>query len=181
VIGTRVGYTGGEQTEPTYHDLGNHSESIQIDFDPETITYEKLLRLFRDSHDPTARAWSRQYMSAIFYHGEEQRRLALEWQSQEENRRGKTIRTEIRPAAVFYMAEDYHQKYMLRQYRSLFNEYRAIYPRMIDFVGSTAVARANGYIGGNGSRRQLEADIDRLGLSPAGRKRLLEIYHSRRR
>lgn len=79
------------------------------------------------------------------------------------------------PFSEFYLAEDYHQKYHLRQESALMAEFRAIYPATEDFVASTAVARVNGYVGGYGELATLEEELSLLGLSEAGRQRLLEI------
>jgi len=70
VVRTRVGYTGGSTKNPTYHSLGDHTETVQIDYDPTQISFEELLDVFWDSHRPTQRAWSRQYMAAVFFHNE---------------------------------------------------------------------------------------------------------------
>jgi peptide-methionine (S)-S-oxide reductase len=155
VIRTRVGYAGGTKDNPTYHNLGNHTETIQIDYDPEKISYEKLLEVFWDSHHPTSKPWSRQYMSIIFYHDEEQRRLALESKESEEVRLGSKIFTEIIPFSNFYLAEDYHQKYYLQGVKELKRDFRAVYADTADFVNSTAAARVNGYVGGYGSVEML--------------------------
>ena len=172
---TRVGYSGGQKENPTYRSIGDHSETIQMDFDPTVISYETLLGIFWHEHDPTARAWSRQYMSAIFYHDDIQRKLALETKTLEESRGNKKIHTEILPFEKFYLAEDYHQKYQLRQRRQLMTEFKAMYPRNIDFVNSTAAARVNGYVGGHGRPEDITANMEKLGLSIAGQKRLLEM------
>lgn len=169
-----MGYAGGTKPNPTYHDLGDHSETLQIEFDPERITYKELLSLFWKAHDPTWPAQSRQYRAALFYHGEEQKRLALESREQEQTRHGRAIRTDVLPVPDFYRAEDYHQKYYLRQDRILMGEFRIIYPEARDFTDSTAAARVNGYLAGYGSQASLEADLYILGLSPGGRKRLLD-------
>lgn len=175
VIRTRVGYAGGTKANPTYYSLGDHSETIQIDYDPTQITYRELLNVFWSAHEPTVRPYSRQYASIIFYHDEEQKRLALESLQQEEARRGRKVQTEIVPFSAFYLAEGYHQKYRLRAYRDLLREYTAIYPDLEDFVNSTAVARVNGYLGGYGTSDQLADEIGSLGLSPEGREKLLRL------
>ena len=134
-----------------------------------------MLEVFWDSHHPTAQPYSRQYMSIVFYHNEEQRRLAIESKECEESRSGLSVITEIIPFSEFYLAEDYHQKYYLRQEAGLLKEFRAIYPEIEDFISSTAVARVNGYVGGYGTPETLEKEPNSLGLSEAGNMRLLEI------
>lgn len=175
VVRTRVGYAGGTKENPTYHDLGDHAETIQIDYDPTVVSYEELLDVFWSSHRPTARPWSRQYMSIVFYHNDEQRRLAVETRDREAARVGGEIYTEIVPAAEFTLAEPYHQKYQLRRVPDLMTEFSATYPGDDDFVASTAVARVNGYLGGNGTCEGLREQVDSLGLSAAGSEKLLKM------
>lgn len=175
VIRTRVGYAGGKQKDPTYRSIGDHSETIQIDYDPTRVSYRQLLAVFWHSHNPTRNAWSRQYKSAIFYHNDSQQKLALETRAFEENQRGQKIQTELLPFSNFYLAEDYHQKYSLRGQRELMSEFKAIYPKDVDFVNSTAAARVNGYISGHGTPEEIDAALASLGLSPAGQQRLLGI------
>ena len=161
--------------------MGNHSETIQIDYDPERITYEELLDVFWKSHNPVSRSVSSQYGSVVFYHDDEQRRLAEKTKEREETERGRRLPTEVVPYTEFWRAEDYHQKYRLRGVRELMEEFAAIYPDSKDLVDSTAAARVNGYVGGHGTLEQLEAEIDRLGLSPEGRDRLEEVAQRRLR
>src|SRR5262249_25914037 len=118
--------------------------------------------------------YSRQYMSAVFYHDEQQKETALRTRDREAARRGRNIVTPVVPLTAFYRAEDYHQKYNLRNRRELLREFAAMYPDdPRGFTDSTAAARVNGYLGGNGRLEDLEKEIDRLGLSPAGREALL--------
>jgi peptide-methionine (S)-S-oxide reductase len=170
-----VGYAGGSKANPTYHSLGDHSETIQIDYDPAQISYQELLDIFWSSHSPTARPWSRQYASIIFYHNEEQKRLAEASRDREAAGRGSPIYTEIVPFAQFYLAEAYHQKYQLQQIPALLRELRAIYPRDGDWIDSTAAARINGYLAGYGSLAELRAGIEDLGLSPVAQQKLLDL------
>jgi peptide-methionine (S)-S-oxide reductase len=102
----------------------------------------------------------------------------LETRALEEKRRNKKIQTEILPFDRFYLAENYHQKYQLRRHRQLMAEFKAIYPQNIDFINSTAAARANGYVAGQGKPEQIAENIKSLGLSTAGQKRLLEISNN---
>jgi peptide-methionine (S)-S-oxide reductase len=172
VIRTRVGYTGGTKKNPTYYRLGDHTESIQIDFDPQVISYEELLGLFWRSHDPTRQAWSVQYKAAVYYHDDNQKRLAELTRDREANRLEQRIHTDIEPAGTFYRAEDYHQKYYLRQHGALFGAYQRIYPEIDDLVDSTAVTRLNGYVGGYGTKELLRSEADLLGLDPEVAKKL---------
>jgi peptide-methionine (S)-S-oxide reductase len=180
-VRTRVGYAGGTTKDPTYHNLGDHSETIQIDYDPTQVSYEELLDVFWSSHLPVQQPWSRQYMSIVFYHDEEQKRLAIETRDREAAKLGAEIFTEIVPASEFYLAEPYHQKYRLRQVRDLMGDLRRIYPDDGDFVASTAAARVNGYLGGHGTLETLQAELDSFGLSPAASQKLLDIVAARTR
>ena len=83
------------------------------------------------------------------------------------------VRSRILPVKAFYSAEDYHQKYYLREDRELMGEFSRIYPRVEDFVNSTAAARLNGYSGGYGTLARLEAEIGSFALSEEARKALL--------
>ncbi|MBN2054547.1 peptide-methionine (S)-S-oxide reductase [bacterium] len=173
VIRTRVGYAGGSTGTPTYRNLGDHTETYQVDFDPSIVTYERLLEEFWKSHDPVGRVWSRQYRSVIFFHSEEQRRLAEVTKQAQETRRGRSLNTVIEPFTVFHPAEDYHQKYRLRNERALVSELLAAYPEQRGFMNSTAAARINGFLSGFGDHRRLRREIAEYGLSEAGQELLL--------
>jgi peptide-methionine (S)-S-oxide reductase len=174
VVRTRVGYAGGTTENPAYYSLGDHTETIQIEYDPAVISYEELLNVFWTSHDPSRQPWSRQYMSILFYHDEEQERVAFEVRDRMAAEMGREILTEIVPFSGFYLAEDYHQKYRLQQDSVLEREFRTIYPDPEDFVDSTAAARVNGYLAGYGSLEMLRDELDSLGLSARGRDHLWE-------
>lgn len=171
-----MGYSGGSKNNPTYHNIGDHTEAFQVDFDPAKITYEQLLDIFWASHRPDERPWSRQYMKAVYSHNEAQKRLAEASRDKVAAKIRGQVSTPILPATEFYLAEDYHQKYALRRGApDLLREYEAIYPKLEDLVNSTAVTRVNGYLGGFGSPEVFNAEVDRLGLSPAGRDKLLAL------
>jgi peptide-methionine (S)-S-oxide reductase len=172
VVRTRVGYCGGTLKNPTYHDLGDHSESIQVDYDPAKITFDQILDLIWNSHSPCRTTWSTQYRSAIFYASEGQKKAVLASKARVEEKLGQPVKTTILPLDRFWMAEDYHQKYELRSNGELMKEFAAMYPEAKDFVASTAAARVNAYIAGRGTPEQLKTEIDLLGLSPAGKKQL---------
>ncbi len=175
VIRTRVGYAGGRQDNPDYGHIGDHTETVQVDYDPQRITYNGLLDVFWQSHKPTGRSWSGQYMNAVFFHDDRQRQLAMDSKAAVEKKIGRSVKTEVAPLRTFTMAEDYHQKYILKQHYDLKNDMSRIYPLHRDFVDSTAVARLNGYAGRHGNKDQLAREIDNLGLTDAGKKALSDM------
>ncbi len=170
-----MGYAGGKQENPDYGHIGDHTETVQVDFDPQRITYNELLDIFWQSHKPTSRSWSRQYKNAVFYHDEQQRQAAMASRAAMEKKLGRPVKTDVASLRTFTMAEDYHQKYLLKRSHDLNREMTRIYPIHREFVDSTAVARLNGYAGGNGSKKQLAREIDLLGLTDAGRKALTHM------
>jgi len=124
---TEVGYIGGKTINPTYEqvctDKTGHAEAVQIIYKPQQITYDQLLEVFWNIHDPTQlnRQGSdigTQYRSEIFYHNQEQKKIAEESKKQKQKNLGKKIQTEITPATEFYLAEEYHQKYLKKQGRA---------------------------------------------------------------
>ena len=127
VISTAVGYAGGFTPNPTYREVCSggtgHTEVVQVVFDPTKVSYEALLKVFWESHDPTqgmrqGNDTGTQYRSAIYTHGDAQRRAALAskaaFQSALAERRYGAITTEIAEAGPFYYAEDYHQQYLAK-------------------------------------------------------------------
>ena len=163
VVRTRVGYAGGTTDNPTYHRIGDHSETVQIDYDPALISYAELLDVFWSAHNPRAPSFSRQYRSAIFVHDDKQRRLAEETKKRQQ--KAGRIYTDIEPLSEFYLAEDYHQKYYLRSVGSLMEELKVMYPEERQFVDSTTAARLNGYVGGFGTLEELEGELETFGLT----------------
>jgi peptide-methionine (S)-S-oxide reductase len=173
VIRTRVGYMGGTTADPTYENLGDHTETVQLDYDPTVISYEELLTVFFGGHDCAVGGIKRQYMSVVFFHDAEQERLARETRAALEARLGTAVQTQILPAITFYLAEDYHQKHGLQGYESFMREFRAMYPEFADIVDSTSAARVNGYLYGYGTKGQLRRELGSLGLSEEAQNRLL--------
>ena len=125
VWATAVGYQGGSAARPGYEQVCSgrtgHAETVRVVFDPKAVSYRRLLEVFWESHDPTqgmrqGNDVGTQYRSAIFTHGEEQGRLAEDsrdaYQSALARAGYGAITTEIRPAPVFWYAEDYHQQYL---------------------------------------------------------------------
>jgi peptide-methionine (S)-S-oxide reductase len=126
VVDTAVGYSGGQTLNPTYKDVctdqTGHAEVVQVSFDPAKVSYEKLLELFWQVHDPTqlnrqGPDIGRQYRSAIYFHSPEQEATAKKARAAlgASGRFARPIATEITPAGNFYRAEEYHQKYLQRR------------------------------------------------------------------
>jgi peptide-methionine (S)-S-oxide reductase len=125
VISTTSGYIGGHTQQPTYHEVSaggtGHAEAVQVVYDPQKVSYEKLLEVFWHNIDPTQKDGQfcdhgNQYRTAIFYHDETQKQLAEASKAELQKTRpfeGEIV-TEIVPAGEFYPAEDYHQDYYLK-------------------------------------------------------------------
>ena len=124
VLATAVGYEGGAKERPSYRDVctdtTGHAEVVEVDFDNEKISYEALLDIFFEMHDPTTLNrqgpdWGTQYRSAVFYHSPEQEATAkakIEQLTNEGRFKPKRIVTKVEPAQTFWRAEEYHQKYL---------------------------------------------------------------------
>jgi len=113
-VDTRVGYAGGTTIDPVYHHMGDHTETIQIDYDPAVVTYDELLDIFWSEHNPSRREHSRQYRSVILY-GSEEERAAAEASRARVVQRAGWVGTAIEPLGVFTLAEEYHQHYYQKQ------------------------------------------------------------------
>jgi len=129
VVETAVGYAGGTLANPTYREVcegdTGHAEVVYMKFDPTKVSYEKLLDLFWKNHNPTSLNfqgpdYGSQYRSVIFYYGKNQKEIAEKSKEKlaQSGRFTKPIVTEITEARTFWPAEEYHQKYLLKQGRS---------------------------------------------------------------
>jgi peptide-methionine (S)-S-oxide reductase len=123
VVDTAVGYTGGSVPNPTYEDVctdrTGHAEAVRVEFDPARVSYDRLLEVFWENHDPTTKNrqgpdMGTQYRSAIFFHDAEQEKAASESRNRLEKsgRYRRPVVTEIVPAKEFWQAEEYHQRYL---------------------------------------------------------------------
>ena len=125
ITSTQVGYTGGTTENPTYEQVCSgktgHAEAIQLEYDPDVISYDELLMFFWNNHNPTTLNQQgpdvgEQYRSAVFFHDQEQeskaKKIKEELQAAAKKQFGKDIVTQIVPASTFYPAEEYHQNYL---------------------------------------------------------------------
>jgi peptide-methionine (S)-S-oxide reductase len=126
VSATRVGYTGGAMVAPTYEDVCSdttgHAEAVEVTYDSSKVSYEKLLQIFWDNHNPTTvnqqgPDFGSQYRSVIFYHDDAQRVEAEKSKAvlEASGKWKKPIVTQIVPATAFFPAEEYHQKYLMKR------------------------------------------------------------------
>jgi len=156
-----VGYAGGTSPSPSYRSMGDHTEVVQVEYNPVETSYSNLLDFFWANHDPTnPKACSRQYMSAIFYHTEEQKVLAED--SLRKRRSQGAVTTRLLPLLELHVAEEYHQKYLLQQEGWLLTQLQ-LEPE--DLVDSSLAARLHGYIAGYGDQATFEAELPKLGLN----------------
>jgi len=149
---------------PDYNDLKDHSETTQIQFNPDMITYAELLTIFWERHD-YATPIEAQYKSAIFYNSEQQRQEAeasLELVQQgrlgQVALQGMEVQTLIAPATVFYVAELYHQKYFLQCNREIFS--LLCYSRRTDLIDDVVATSLNGYLHGSGTVGAFMEEVD---------------------
>jgi peptide-methionine (S)-S-oxide reductase len=123
VVSTAVGFSGGNYENPSYHDVctgrTGHAEVVEVTYDPARVSYEDLLKVFWENHNPTTlnrQGWDvgTQYRSAIYFHNAKQEAAARvsKEQLEKSGKYRKPIVTEVTPASTFYMAEDYHQQYL---------------------------------------------------------------------
>ena|SRR5436309_14407833 len=123
VLSTAVGYEGGHFENPTYEDVctgrTGHAETVEVEYDPARVSYDRLLEVFWDNHDPTqldrqGPDVGEQYRSAVFFHTPEQEAAAMASREQREKsgKYKRPIATRIQPASKFSRAEEYHQQYL---------------------------------------------------------------------
>ncbi len=169
VIRTRVGYAGGTTEAPTYRQIGDHAEAVQIDFDPRVISYDELLQQFFSVRSPIALrqlVGEGQYRFLILFHDEAQQTAARTVFLEQVGAHGDNWFDQlVQPLGAFTPAEAYHQKYFLQSEEQLFAELLGRYRSLDELLGSTVAARINGYVAGRGTRQQLEEEIDHFGLS----------------
>lgn len=166
-----MGYCGGTTPDPTYRNIGDHAEAVQLHFDPAQISYDDLLALFWDGHDPTFGKGS-QYRAGLYCEDDEQLAAGRRTASALQQQLGAPVVTEIMLGKPFYSAEGYHQKWRLRQSAAVFEALAEHYPDEETFLASTAAAKANAYVSGQGTPAQLQRDLPLLRLEGRARAEL---------
>lgn len=177
VLRTQTGYAGGTTPEPEYRYMGDHTETVQVTFDPELISLQQLLHVFWDNHNPVNINGykGRQYQSLLLFTGEGQSEAAGEVLQQRFRQGKEDPATELAPLAVFYPAEDRHQKYYLKRFPDAMEKLVTLYSSLEELHGSTVAARLNGLAKGFTGMERILREIREWTVSEEDRLRIIEI------
>jgi peptide-methionine (S)-S-oxide reductase len=156
VIRTRVGYAGGTKPDPSYHSLGDHTEVVQVDFDPDVVTYRTLVEAVFQQHNPRTQPQKTQYQNVVFASTATQRR-AVDTVLTGRGETADSIETRFEQLSRFYPAEDYHQKYRLRSASPFLSAFEEAGYTDEDIRDSPVAAKLNGYVAGHDV--DIEADL----------------------
>lgn len=180
---TRVGYAGGSTSNPTYRQMGDHTETVEIDFDPDIISVEDILNVFWNHHNPVNinDYKGQQYMSLLLYHDEKQRERMVEVieKRTRESHKGETL-TLIAPYEGLHLAEDHHQKYYLKRYPDAYGKLNILYPNHNDLVNSTLAARLNGLAKGYTNLERITNEIPQWPMSITNQKMMIDSIRNMR-
>ncbi|AJY74364.1 peptide-methionine (S)-S-oxide reductase MsrA [Paenibacillus beijingensis] len=176
VIRTRTGYAGGTSADPTYRGMGDHSETVEIDFDPGRIGLARILEVFWNHHNPVNinHYKGSQYRSVVFYRDEEQLEIIRQVKKQMERGKGE-LETGIEPFSRFHPAEDKHQKYYLKRHPDALEKLSGLYPAHGDLIRSTLAARLNGLAKGYTNRGLILNEISEWPISPDRRETMTDL------
>lgn len=175
VLRTRVGYAGGTTLNPIYRQMGDHTETLEIDFDPAVLPYEEVLKHFWENHYPNRDEYKgRQYISLLRFHSVQQQETIGRIKEEMECRLGEKIETEIAPYWDFTLAEERHQKYYLKRYPRILGQLAQHYPNAESLQDSIFAARLNGFAKGFGNREKLKEEIRDWNISEESRRVLVE-------
>jgi peptide-methionine (S)-S-oxide reductase len=161
VVRTRVGYAGGTKADPTYHDLGDHSEAIQVEYDPAELYFADLVAVAFENHDPLSQPQKRQYQNVAFYESDAERD-AIESHLRESDWPRDAVETRIERLDEFYLGEAYHQKFNLSSTATLLSPFEEAGYDDADIRESPAAAKVNAHVAG----KDVPAFEDRLTYDP---------------
>ncbi|ANU14260.1 Peptide methionine sulfoxide reductase MsrA [Planococcus halocryophilus Or1] len=179
ILRTRVGFAGGTTPTPSYRTMGDHTETIQIEYDPQVISYANILKEFWRNHYPNRDNYKgRQYISLVHYHTDQQRQVIEAIRKEMETELGESIETEISPFSQFTLAEERHQKYYLKRYPKALDQLAALYPNKEMLVDSTFAARLNGFVKGFGTKDSLQKEINQWSIGETEKAFLTKLFLS---
>ncbi|WP_081986958.1 peptide-methionine (S)-S-oxide reductase MsrA [Planococcus sp. CAU13] len=174
VLQTRVGFAGGTTPNPTYRHMGDHTETLEVDFDPAVISYEEILRKFWQNHYPNRGNYKgRQYISLLRYRGEQQKKTIGIVKREMEKSLGEPIETEIAAFDKFTPADERHQKYYLKRYPNTLEQLKDLFPKPEHLVDSTFAARLNGFVKGYGKMKELKNEVGSWNINEENKEILL--------
>lgn len=163
VLGTRVGFSGGTTPDPSYSNIGDHVETVEVTYDPKKVSYRELLDHFWAHHNARAKPIFRQYASAIFCETREEEKAAkAERAALQKKTETDKLLTAVLPFKAFYPASDHHQKYYLQQDKALF---KALQDQHLA-LNSVLATKLNSVAGDDGDRAQLADSLSELGIEP---------------
>lgn len=176
VIKTRVGFAGGTSHEPTYRNMGDHTETVELIVDPALVSYDTLLETFWNNHNPyNINGYKdRQYQSLLLYRDEEQEEAFRRIKNRMERDKG-ILDTELAPFQAFYPAETRHQKYYLKRFPDAVAKLSTLYPSDEELENSTLVARLNGVAKGFLSLERLQHEIDQWPISTNEKAEIISL------
>lgn len=169
-----MGYAGGNSI-PSYKELGWHSEVIEVDYDPNIVSYENLVNRFFEMHDETLRPYDQRVKSIVFTRSDNEYKYVKEKIEALKVLNKKGIYTEVKKFDKFYIAEDEHQFKYLKKETGLFNEMLARYPSTEDQLQSILVSKMNASVLGLLDQDALDQLIETYSLSSEGKSRLYQI------
>jgi len=182
VLRTRVGYSGGKSTNPSYKVVDFHTEVVEIDYDPEIISYGELIDIFFSSHNETLRPYDQRVKSLIFYRNDAEYDIAkqklnnIRMSTPEE----ESVFTELKSFEVFYLAEPEHQNRSLKLETSLYGEIEQMFGTDDKVLLSILASKLNGYIYGYGTLEGAQNLLDLSGLSDASKARVIDVIQNRK-
>ncbi|CAI6074155.1 peptide-methionine (S)-S-oxide reductase MsrA [Cohnella sp. JJ-181] len=176
VVRTRVGYAGGAAAHPTYRDMGDHSETVEVAFDADLISLDQLLEIFWNNHNPiNINGYKgRQYQSLLLYRDERQAEAFNRVKEMKETAKGYPLETEIAPLQTFHPAEPRHQKYYLKRFPDAMEKLGSLYGSEAELAQSRLAARLNGVAKGYANLAPVLEEIREWPLDPRERADMIE-------
>lgn len=177
IIRTRVGYAGGTQAHPTYRQLGDHTETVEMDYDDRILSLENILDVFWSNHNPLNinDYKGRQYQSLVLYRSQTQLN-AIQHVMKLREEQGKGMPgSEISAFDRFYLAEDRHQKYYLKRYPHAIEELSSLFPSPQELTNATLAARLNGVAKGYANSHIIQEEISTWPISEEEKENMLRL------
>ncbi len=176
-----MGYSGGKSPNPSYKVVDFHSEVVEIDYDPQIISYGELIDIFFEAHNETLRPYDQRVKSLIFYRNQDEHEIAKAKLNQIRltTPEDESVFTELKAFEIFYLAEEEHQNRSLKLEVSLYDELTQIFETDERILLSVLASKLNGYIYGYGTEENAERLLEMSGLSQTSKDRVREVIDNR--